>query len=138
MRSELTWQLLYADALAIINITNTETQNRLVSWQKVLTANGLKINVAKTKHLSTRETLLKMKLNGEELKNADHLKCLGSVIDTDGTIERDLDLRVQAAWSSRRELTGVLYDRKIPLRLKAKVCEALVIPALTHCSECWG
>ena len=59
-----------------------------------------------------------MKLNGEGLKNVDHFKYL---LDKDGTIDRDVDLRVQAAWSSWRKLTGVLYDRKIPLRLKAKV-----------------
>ena len=62
-----------------------------------------------------------IELNGEELKNVDHFKYLGSVIDKDGTIDRDMDLRVQAAWSSWRKLTGVLYDRKIPLRLKAKI-----------------
>ena len=39
---------------------------------------------------------------------------LGSVIDKYGTIECDVDLRVQAAWSSWRKLTGILYDRKIP------------------------
>ena len=50
---------------------------------------------------------------------------LGSVIDKDGTIDSDVDLRVQAAWSSWRKLAGVLYDRKIPLRLKAKVYEAI-------------
>ena len=77
-----------------------------------LTDNGLKINVAKTEHLSTRENPLPVKLNGEELKNVDHFKYLGSVIDKDGTIDGDVDLRVQAAWSSWRKLTGVLYDRK--------------------------
>ena len=56
MRFELPWELLYADDLAIIDITSTDAQNRLESWQKVLTDNGLKINVAKTEHLSTRET----------------------------------------------------------------------------------
>ena len=45
-----------ADDLAIIDITSTDTQNRLESWQKVLTDNGLNINVAKTERLSTRET----------------------------------------------------------------------------------
>ena len=79
------------------------------------------INVAKTEHLSTRENPLPMTLNGEELKHVDHFKYLGSVIDRDGTIDRDVDLRVRAAWSSWRQLTGALYDRKIPLRLKAKV-----------------
>ena len=137
VRTELPWELLYADHLAIIDITSTDTQNRL-SWQKVLTDNGLKINMAKTEHLSTRENPLPMKVNGDQQKNVDHFKYLGSVIDKDGTIERDVDLRVRAAWSSWRKLTGVLYDRKIPLRLKAKLYEAIIGPALTYGSECWA
>ena len=82
--------------------------------------------------------MLPMKLNGEVLKNVDHFidfKYLGSVIDKDGTIDRDVDLRVQAAWSSWTQLTGVLYDRKISLRLKAKVYEAIIRPALTYATE---
>ena len=37
VRTELPWELLYADDLAIIDITSTDTQNRLESWQKILT-----------------------------------------------------------------------------------------------------
>ena len=59
-------------------------------------------------------------------------KYLGSVIDKDGTIDRDVDLREQAAWSSWGKLTGVLYDQTIPLRLKARVYEAIIRPALTQ------
>ena len=84
------------------------------------------------------ENPLPIKLNGEELKNVDYFKYLGSVIDKYGTIDRDVDLRVQAAWSSWRKLTGVLYDRKIPLRLKANIYEAIIRPALTYGSECWA
>ena len=79
-----------------------------------------------------------MNLNGEELRNVYHSKYLGSVIDKDGTIDRDVDLRVQAVWAIWRKMTGVLYDRKIPLRLKAKVYEAIIRPALTYGSECWA
>ena len=57
------------------------------------------------------------------------------MIDKYGTIDRDVDLRVRAAWSSWRKLTGVLYDRKIPLRLKAKVYEAIIRPAMTYGSD---
>ena len=60
------------------------------------------------------------------------------MIDKDGTIDKDVDLHMQAAWSSWRKLTGVLYDRNIPLRLKAKVYEAIIKPALTYGSECWA
>ena len=45
---------------------------------------------------------------------------------------------MQAEWSSWRKLTGLLYDRKIPLRLKAKDYEAIIRPALTSESECWA
>ena len=86
---------------------------------KTLIDNGVKINVTKTEHLSTTENPLPMKLNEIELKNVDQFQYLGSVIDQDGTIDRDMD-RVQAAWSSWRKLIGVLYDRKISIRLKAK------------------
>ena len=37
VRTELPCELLYADDLAIIDITITDTQTRLESWQKVLT-----------------------------------------------------------------------------------------------------
>ena len=114
VRTELPWELLYADDLAIIDISSTDTQNRLEPWQKVLTDNSLKINVAKTEHLSTRENPLPMKVNGEELNNVDHFEYLGSVIGKDDTIDSDVDLRVRGAWSRWRQLTGVLYDRKIP------------------------
>ena len=35
VRNELPWELLYADDLAIIDVTSTDTKNRLESWQKV-------------------------------------------------------------------------------------------------------
>ena len=60
------------------------------------------------------------------------------MIDKYGTTDIDVDLRVRAAWSSWRKLTGIFYYRKIPLRLKAKVYEAIIRPALTRGSECWA
>ena len=41
VQTELPLELLYADDLAIIDITSTDTQNRLESWQKVLTDNNI-------------------------------------------------------------------------------------------------
>ena len=65
VRTELPWELLYSNDLAMIYIASTDTQNRLESWQKVLTDTGLKINAGKTGHMSTRENPLPMTLNGE-------------------------------------------------------------------------
>ena len=40
VRTELPWECMYADDLAIIDITSTDIQNRLESWQKVLKGRG--------------------------------------------------------------------------------------------------
>ena len=93
MRSELPWEILCADDIAIIHKTE---------W-----SHGLKNSVANTEHQDCRTSVnkgnsLQTKLNGEEIKNVDHFKYIGSVIDKDGTIDSDVDLRMQAAWSSWR------------------------------------
>ena len=77
---------MYVDDLAIFDITS-----RAYTY-----SNQTIVDVAKTEHLSTRENALQMKLNGEQLKNVDHFKYLGSATNTVGTIERDVDLRMQA------------------------------------------
>ena len=93
--------------------------------------NGLNINVTEAEHLPTREKSVQIKLNGREVNNLYHFKYLGPVIDTDGNIDPD----VQAAWPCGRKLTRVFFDQNIPLRLKSKVCEAIIRPALTHGTE---
>ena len=61
----------------------------------------------------------------------------GSAIDTVGTIDIYVDLRVQAAWSSWWKFTGLLNDRNTRI-LKAKIYEAIIRPALTYRSESWA
>ena len=123
---ELTVDLVLVCSTLLVYVTIyiriTDTQNRLGSWQKVLTDNGLKINVAKTEHLSTNENPLQTKLNVEERENVDHFKYmyLGSVIDKDDIIDRDVDLRVQALWSSWIKLTGYCTNGRFPSGSKRK------------------
>ena len=45
VETELPWELLYADDLAIIDITSTDTQNRLESWQKVIKGHCIEFGV---------------------------------------------------------------------------------------------
>ena len=50
VRTELPWELLYVDDLAVIGITSTDTQNKLESWQKVLTDNVTKTEQGKPRY----------------------------------------------------------------------------------------
>nr|CDJ94779.1 RNA-directed DNA polymerase (reverse transcriptase) domain containing protein [Haemonchus contortus] len=47
--------ILYADDIALIAESKVELQDNLQKWQKVLAENGLRLNVKKTKFLSSEE-----------------------------------------------------------------------------------
>ena len=76
-------------------------------------------------------------MDGEELPKVDAFKYLGSVIDRDGTSQQDVQSRVWVGWMKWRELTGVLCDKNMPVKMKSKVYRTVVRPAMMYGSECW-
>ena len=79
-----------------------------------------------------------MKLEGEPLPSVNSVKYLGSVIDVScGGCAKDVDGRIKVAWSRWRGLSGVIYDKKVPVKLKSKQYKTVVRPAMVYGSECW-
>ena len=64
-------------------------------------------------------------------------KYLGSIIQSNGEIDGDVTHRIQAGWYKWRAATGVLCDRKFPIRLKDKFYRVAIRPALLYGTECW-
>lgn len=46
--------------------------------------------------------------------------------------------RIKCGWMKWREASGVLCDRRIPIRLKGKFYKTVVRPAMMYGSECWA
>ena len=61
-----------------------------------------------------------------------------SVIDGSGGCGKDVDGRIKVAWSRWRDLSGVIYDKKVPMKLKSKLYKTVVRPAMVYGSECWA
>ena len=77
----------------------------------------------------------------QNLINPDGLttfKYLGSIFDSNGGAERDINNRVKLAWMIRKQLTGVLCDKKVPIKLKDKVYKTVIKPTMTYGAECWA
>ena len=51
---------------------------------------------------------------------------------------KDVDGRMKVAWSWWRDLSGVICDKKIPVKLKSKLYKIVVRPAMVYGSECWA
>jgi len=80
-----------------------------------------------------------------EVKVGDHIipqvtrfKYLGSLVQNDGEIEAYVSHRIQAGWLRWRRASGVLCDKKVPLKLKGKFYRTAVRPALLYGMGCWA
>ena len=55
-----------------------------------------------------------------------------------GELDGEVERKVQVGWCKWREASGVLCDRRVPLRLKGKYYSTVVRPVMTYSSECWA
>ena len=65
-------------------------------------------------------------------------KYLGSTIEaTGGCGAYYVDNRVRSAWNSWRGLSGVICDKKVPVKLKNTLYTNVIRPTLIYGSESW-
>ena len=66
---------------------------------------------------------------GEEVT---HFKYLGTSIEEEGGIESEIAKRVGAEWMNWKKCIGVLYDKRMPVKLKGKDYRTVVRPAMLY------
>ena len=49
-----------------------------------------------------------------------------------GSCERKVKKRVQAEWNGWRKVSGVIYDRRLPGRVKGKVYSSVARPSMVY------
>ena len=53
-------------------------------------------------------------------------------MDTAGDMGKELNNQIQSGWNNWRKVSGVICDRKVPVKLKGRVHKAVVRPAMTY------
>ena len=115
----------------------------LKRWQRCLEKGGLKVNVAKTETLACKRVeggkVLRVRdVHGEEIRQVKEFKCLGTVLCEGGGKSRDVQERVKAGWIKWGEVSVVMKDKRMGMRLKAKVYQTVVRPVMTYGPQCWA
>ena len=136
------WELLFADDLVIVADTEEEMQERFLSWKESLEGKGLKVNINKTEVMVSskegHEEVFVQAENGTRLKQSDEFRYLGSMIAEGGGTEKAVRHRVKEAWQKWREVSGVVLDKKMPMKLKMKIYKTVIRPVLLYGGETWA
>ena len=144
IQDEVPQCMLFADDIVLVDETKSKVNAKLETWREALETRGFRISRTKTEYMecsfsSRRSTNGDVvKLEGQEIPKRDHFRYLGSIIRKDGDVSDDVIHRIKAGWIKWRSATGVLCDRRIPVKLKGKFYRTAIRPAMLYGSECWA
>ena len=62
----------------------------------------------------------------------------GDVLDSEGGDKRAVRARVAAAWGKRREISGLLLNKGIPLARRGMVFDACIRSVMLYGGETWA
>ena len=57
---------------------------------------------------------------------------MGSTVQESGGFEREVKKRWQAGWNRWRKASGVIFDRRLPAKVKGKVYSSVVRPVMVY------
>lgn len=134
--------MLFADDIVLVGEDGNEVQSRLEEWRQRLENVGLKISRTKTEQIfcdfGGPSSFAPIHLDGVELQVCSDFRYLGSLLQCDGDIDRDVKNRISAGWMKWRQVSGTICDARMPLRLKGKIYKTVVRPVVMYGSECWA
>ena len=73
-----------------------------------------------------------------EIQKSETFQYLGSIIYKDGEIEEDVNHRIRAGLMKWRSTSRVLYNHRIPIKLKGKFYKTAIRLAILYGTKCWA
>ena len=75
-------------------------------------------------------------LEGQIVPRKDTFRYLGSMLKRDRDIDEDISHRIKAGWMKWCQASYVLYDKRVPQKLKGKFYRTTIRPAMLYGVEC--
>ena len=138
LREAVPWCILYADDIVLCAERKEDLEVKLERWRAALEGRGMRISRSKTEYMCTSidgDDLESIWMDGEEIKRVNKFKYLGTMVDASGCMDEEVRYRVQSGWNNWRSASGVLCDRRVPLKLKGKFHRTVIRPAMLYGTE---
>ncbi|KAK6740367.1 hypothetical protein RB195_008685 [Necator americanus] len=139
IQKQYPWTLLFADDVMLASESRDDLQKQVQSWRDQLQQYGLRLNTSKAEYMECGPRIEdgSIRVDGTELNKVNCFKYLGSKVTSTGDIDQEGRARVNAAWMKWKMATGLLYDKKVPVRLNSKIYRTVVRPVALYGCECW-
>ena len=128
----------------ILNSREVDMTEYLDTWIQSVEDRGMRVSRPKTQFMDSnfeqnqqgnREPV---KILGEELERVAHFKYLGSSMEEEGGMETEITKRVGAGWRNWKKCSEILCDRRMQVKLKGKVYNTVIRPAMLYGAETWA
>ncbi|KAH0451292.1 hypothetical protein IEQ34_018591 [Dendrobium chrysotoxum] len=142
LQEDVRWCMLFADDILLVDKTREGVEGKLELWRSTLESKGFRLSRSKTEYMecnfsNNRPSEGIVTLADQVINKSTRFRYLGSIVQSDGDIDGDIISRIQVGWLKWRNASGLLCDRKVPLKLKGKFYKMVVRPAMLYGAECW-
>ncbi|MEE4247402.1 MAG: reverse transcriptase domain-containing protein [Kangiellaceae bacterium] len=103
---------------------------------------GMRINKKKTKTMcneaAKRKQMRGISVDGEQLEQVDQYKYLGRLLTPGNEMAKEINQRITSGWRRFGQYSTFLKDQKMPICLKKKIMDSVILPAMTYGAETWS
>lgn len=135
-------KVIYADDIALGTNIKEELQQAVEKWDNQLAVHGMRMSKEKTEVLEVSRgqpvPRLQITLDGQQLKQTTAFRYLGSWLHESGDLDREVQARLQGTGNTWRNVSGIIYDKRMPMRLKTQVYKTMVRPVILYGAETWA
>ena len=128
--------LRYADDTTLLECSVHDLSNIIGSLKEASERLGLKLNMKKTKIMSTTN-LQEFSLDREKIEVVKSFVFLGASVKYDGTCEGEIRRRILLGRQAMDRLTPIMKSKDTPMNLKVRLIQAIVFPTTLYGCESW-
>jgi len=126
----------YADDTTLMAESEEELKSLLMKVKKESGKVGLKLNIQKTK-IMTSGPITSWQIDGETVETVADFIFLGSIITADGDCSHEIKRRLLLGRKVRTNLHSIFKSRDITLPTKVHLVKAMVFPVVMYGCEIW-
>ena len=129
--------LRYADDTTVLAECEEDLKYMLLRIKEESLKAGLRLNIKKTKYMTTVADEGNLDLHGEQVEQVKTFNFLGSMISVDGSCKQEVVRRLAIARTTMSSLQRVWKDHDLSVQTKKRIVETMVFPVATYGAESW-